>query len=86
MRENGVNLPAPNTTGKGPVFNTSGIDRTSTTFTNAEKKCSSDLPGFLGRGGPPGGRTGGPPTGAGGPSGEGGPPPGEGGAPPSEGA
>ena len=55
MRENGVNLPAPNTTGKGPVFNTTGIDRTSTTFKNAEKKCSSDLPGFLGRGGPPAG-------------------------------
>jgi len=79
MRENGVNLPAPNTTGKGPVFNTKGIDRTSATFENAQKKCSSDLPSFLGRGGPPAGGQGGPPAGAGGP-------PGEGGAPPSEGA
>ena len=25
MRENGVNVPTPNTSGKGPVFNTKGI-------------------------------------------------------------
>ncbi len=87
MRENGVNLPAPNTSGKGPVFNTSGLDRTSATFKNAEKKCQSDLPAFFGRGRPAAGASGGPPAGAGGPpAGEGGTPPGEGGAPPSEGA
>ena len=32
MRENGVNLPAPNTSGNGPVFNTKGIDTSSATF------------------------------------------------------
>jgi hypothetical protein len=85
MRENGVDLPAPNTTGKGPVFNTSGLDRTSATFTAAEKKCAGDLPAFFGRGRPAAG--GGPAAGAGAPpAGEGGTPPAEGGAPPSEGA
>ena len=86
MRENGVNLPPPNTTGKGPVFDTSGLDRTSATFTAAEKKCEGDLPAFFGRGRPAAGATGGPPTGEGGPpAGEGGTPPGEGGTPPGEG-
>lgn len=74
MRENGVNLPAPNTSGKGPVFDTKGIDTSSETFKNAQKKCQSDLKGAFGAGGrPPGG---GPPAG-----GEGGPPAGAGGAP-----
>lgn len=85
MRENGVNLPTPNTSGKGPVFNTKGIDTSSETFKNAQKKCQSDLKGAFGAGRPPGGKPpagaeGGPPAGAeGGPpaGGEGGPPPGE---------
>src|SRR5258707_10528580 len=29
MRTNGINLPAPNTSGKGPVFTTSGVDTSS---------------------------------------------------------
>ena len=57
MRESGVNLPAPNTSGKGPVFNTSGINTSSETFKAAQKKCQSDLPGPLaGRGGPQSGQ------------------------------
>ncbi len=77
MRENGVNLPAPNTSGKGPVFNTKGIDTSSETFKNAQKKCQTDLKGAFGGSRPPGG--GQPPAGA-----EGGPPAGEG-APPAGG-
>jgi hypothetical protein len=43
MRQNGVNLPAPNTSGKGPIFNTKGIDTTSAKFKAAASKCESDL-------------------------------------------
>jgi hypothetical protein len=78
MRENGVNLPAPNTSGKGPVFDTKGIDRSSTTFKNAQAKCNSDLRGAFGGGRPPGNGEGGPPGG-----GEGGPPGGGEGGPPA---
>jgi hypothetical protein len=66
MRENGVNLPEPNTSGKGPVFNTKGIDTSGSAFKNAQKKCQSDLKGFGGSGGaPPSGAppAGGPPSG-----------------------
>lgn len=45
MRENGVNLPAPNTSGNGPVFNTKGVNTTSSTFKSAAAKCQSDLRG-----------------------------------------
>jgi hypothetical protein len=64
MRENGVNLPVPNTSGTGPVFNTRGINTTSATFKTAEGKCRSDLQGaFAGgrgapNGAPPGGASG----------------------------
>jgi hypothetical protein len=51
MRANGINLPAPNTSGKGPVFNTSGLNTSSETFKNAQKKCQSDLGGAFGGGG-----------------------------------
>jgi hypothetical protein len=43
MRENGVNVPEPNTSGRGPVFNTSGLDTSSAQFKAAEAKCSSTL-------------------------------------------
>jgi hypothetical protein len=43
MRENGIALPAPNTTGKGPVFSTGGINTTSPQFKAAESKCSPVL-------------------------------------------
>jgi hypothetical protein len=51
LRENGINVPAPNTSGNGPVFNTKGIDTTSPAFVKAQQKCSADLPGTF-RGSP----------------------------------
>jgi hypothetical protein len=61
MRENGVNVPAPNTSGNGPVFDTKGIDTASAQFRSAETKCSSDLRSTFrrGSGASPGGATGG---------------------------
>ena len=50
MRENGVNVPAPNTSGSGPVFDTKGIDTSSAQFKAAETKCQSDLRGAFRRG------------------------------------
>jgi hypothetical protein len=47
MRENGVNLPPPNTSGSGPIFDTKGIDTRSPQFASAEAKCRSDLSGAL---------------------------------------
>jgi hypothetical protein len=74
MRKNGVNLPAPNTSGSGPVFNTKGLDASSPTFTAATAKCRPLLRGgFGGRGGAGGGPPGAP--GAGGAAGAGGPTP-----------
>lgn len=67
IRENGVNLPAPNTSGNGPVFNTKGINTSSSTFKNAQKACQSQLKGAFGpasgsgQAGPPNGA---PPPGA----------------------
>lgn len=43
MRENGVNVPAPNTSGNGPIFDAKGLDTQSAQFQTAEKKCQSDL-------------------------------------------
>lgn len=61
MRANGVNLPAPNTSGKGPIFNTNGLNPSSSQFRQAQSKCARELRGvFAGR--PP---TGGPPPGGG---------------------
>ena len=64
MREGGVNLPTPNTSGKGPVFDTKGIDTSSSTFKSAQKKCQSQLKGAFGppsgagpAGAPPGAET-----------------------------
>jgi hypothetical protein len=57
MRENGVKLPAPNTSGKGPVFDTKGIDTSSAAFKSAQSKCRSALKGaFPGGGRPPSGQ------------------------------
>jgi hypothetical protein len=66
MRENGVNVPTPNTSGNGPIFSTKGIDTTSAQFRAAEAKCSNDLRSTFRRGTGPGGAS--PPSGA--PSGE----------------
>jgi hypothetical protein len=66
MRKDGVNLPKPNTSGKGPIFNTKGIDTTSASFKAADAKCERELapsgarPG--GQGAPGAGAQPGPPT------------------------
>jgi hypothetical protein len=81
MRESGIDLPAPNTSGKGPVFNTKGLNTSSQAFKSAQKTCQSDLKGAFGAGAPPSG--GAPPGGAEGPPGGAeGPPGGESGPPP----
>ncbi|MEA2153025.1 MAG: hypothetical protein QOI18_1258 [Solirubrobacteraceae bacterium] len=65
LRQNGINVPEPNTTGKGPVFSTKGIDTSSSRFKAAQSKCQSDLKGAF-----PGGGGGTPPAGSA-PGGEG---------------
>jgi hypothetical protein len=62
LRANGVNVPAPNTSGNGPVFDTKGIDTSSAQFKAAEAKCQSDLRAAFRRGGAAGG-AGAPPRG-----------------------
>jgi hypothetical protein len=64
LRQNGVNIPAPNTSGNGPIFNTKGIDTKSPQFKAATVKCRSVLLGSFRR-----------PQGAGGAPGTGGAPP-----------
>jgi hypothetical protein len=39
MRENGENVPAPNTSGSGPIFKTNGLNTTSAQFRAAQAKC-----------------------------------------------
>jgi hypothetical protein len=43
MRQNGVNLPSPNGSGKEPIFSTKGINTASAQFKAAETKCQSTL-------------------------------------------
>ncbi len=43
LRENGVDIPAPNTSGKGPIFNTKGVNVASAKFKAAQLKCASVL-------------------------------------------
>jgi hypothetical protein len=43
MSQNGVKIPAPNTSGRGPIFNTKGVDTTSAKFKAAELKCRAAL-------------------------------------------
>lgn len=50
MRQNGISLPAPNTSGNGPIFNTKGIDTTSPKFAAATAKCRPLLRGAFGGG------------------------------------
>jgi hypothetical protein len=90
MRSNGINLPTPNTSGKGPVFDTKGIDTTSAAFKQADAKCAKELrpaggaaggpgaaPGASGEAGAPGGGVPGASAPGGAPAG------GESGAPPA---
>jgi hypothetical protein len=75
LRENGVNVPAPNTSGNGPVFDTKGIDTSSAKFKAAEAKCQSDLRTAFRRGAGAGGGSasggGAPPAGGAAPGGGG---------------
>lgn len=66
LRQNGINIPAPNTSGKGPIFSTKGIDTTSPKFKAATMKCRATLIGAfrsvrpnggVGTGTPPAGGT-----------------------------
>jgi hypothetical protein len=41
MSKNGVKLPVPNLSGRGPVFNTGQLNTSSATFTSAYGKCKS---------------------------------------------
>jgi hypothetical protein len=70
LRQNGINLPVPNTSGNGPIFDTKGINTGSAQFKAASVKCRSVLIGAFKRpagapgaaGAPP---AGGPPIGGG---------------------
>jgi hypothetical protein len=48
MRENGIKIGEPNTSGKGAIFNTKGINTASAQFATAETKCRSNLRGAFG--------------------------------------
>jgi hypothetical protein len=50
LRHNGVSVPEPNTSGRGPIFNTSGLNPSSARFKAATAKCRTDLPGRFGTG------------------------------------
>jgi hypothetical protein len=43
LRQNGVNIPAPNTSGKGPIFSTKGLNASSPQFRAATAKCRGTL-------------------------------------------
>jgi hypothetical protein len=43
LRQNGVNIPAPNTSGNGPIFGTKGLNPSSPQFRAAAMKCRSVL-------------------------------------------
>ncbi len=47
MREHGVNVATPNTSGSGSVFSKRGVDIHSTKFKAAEAKCGSLLNGLI---------------------------------------
>jgi hypothetical protein len=47
LRQNGVNIPPPNTSGKGPIFNIKGINTASPQFRQARQKCRATLVGAL---------------------------------------
>jgi hypothetical protein len=63
LRQNGIKLPAPNTSGNGPIFNTKGIDTSSSQFKTAATKCRSALVGAFRRPAGAPGAAGAPPAG-----------------------
>jgi hypothetical protein len=58
LRTNGIDVPEANTSGKGPIFSTKGLNTASAKFKMADAKCRSDLQGAFrarpGAGGTPG--------------------------------
>lgn len=48
LRQNGVNVPQPNTSGRGPVFSTKGINTASPQFRKATQKCRGALSAAFG--------------------------------------
>jgi hypothetical protein len=48
LRTNGINVPEPNTSGKGPIFSSKGLSTSSPKFVAAESKCRGDLQGVFG--------------------------------------
>jgi hypothetical protein len=52
MGDHGVALPAPNTSGRGSVFNTKGVNTKSSQFTAALSMCRSGLARAFGLGSP----------------------------------
>jgi hypothetical protein len=52
LKQNGVDVPNPNASGKGPIFSTKGIDTKSAKFRAATMKCRNILIGAFRR--PPG--------------------------------
>lgn len=69
LRQNGINVPAPDTSGKGPVFNTKGINTSSPQFRSATTKCRGTLVGAFRHIQRSSGAAGSSPTGAAGTSG-----------------
>ncbi len=49
LRQNGINLPAANTSGNGPIFDTKGINTASSQFKTASTKCRGALLGAFRR-------------------------------------
>jgi hypothetical protein len=43
LRQNGVNVPVPNTSGNGPAFNLKGVNTSSPQFRAAALKCRATL-------------------------------------------
>jgi hypothetical protein len=65
LRQNGVNIPPPNTSGRGPIFSTKGLNTTSPQFRAATAKCRGVLLGaFRGISNAARGTRGRPPVGA----------------------
>lgn len=55
VRKNGYDLPKPNTSGNGPVFDASKVNRNDAKFKAAAQKCQSDLQALRPRAGAGGG-------------------------------
>jgi hypothetical protein len=52
VRKNGYDIPAPNLSGNGPVFDSSKVNRNDPKFKKAATKCQSDLQALRPQGAP----------------------------------